>query len=346
MNKMILLLLLTTLLTLPVSALELTAPSVPESGAELMPVDRNTFGEDLWYIVKKGIAAVEPELAEAAANCTGIIAVVMLISVLRTFPGITERVTELCGAVAAGTLLLSASGSLIHLAAQTVTELSEYGKLLLPVMTAALAAQGGLTSSAAIYTGTVIFDAVLTQLIVNVIIPLIYVYLALSAANCALGLDLLKKIRELCKWFATWSLKMVLYIFTGYISITGVISGTADAAAVKAAKVTISGVVPVVGGILSDATEAVLVGAGVVKSSVGVYGLLAVFSVIAVPFLRIGCQYLLLRLTGAVSSAFGAGRTVDMVNDFASAMGLLLAMTGTVGMMLMISTVCMMKGVA
>ena len=107
--------------------------------------------------------------------------------------------------------------------------MSEYGKMLLPVMTSALAAQGGVTASAAIYAGTVVFDAVLTQLIV----PLIYVYLALTAANCALGLDLLKKLRELCKWFATWSLKIVLYVFTGYISVTGVISGTADAAAVK-----------------------------------------------------------------------------------------------------------------
>jgi stage III sporulation protein AE len=346
MKKLMMVLLLAWFLVIPAQALELTAPTVPDSGADLMPPDRNTFGEDLWYIIKKGISATEPELSEAVAKCTGVIAVVMLLSVLKTFPGITERVTDLCGAVAIGTLLLGASRSLVLLATETVIEMSEYGKMLLPVMTSALAAQGGVTASAAIYAGTVVFDAVLTQLIVKLIVPLIYVYLALTAANCALGLDLLKKLRELCKWFATWSLKIVLYVFTGYISVTGVISGTADAAAVKAAKLTISGFVPVVGGILSDASEAVLVGAGVVKNSVGIYGLLALISIVASPFIKIGFQYLLLKLTGAVSSAFGASRAVEMVNDFAGAMGLLLAMTGTVSMMLLISVVCMMKGVA
>lgn len=346
MKRILMILVLICSLHLPVSAIDLQAPEVPHSGADLMPKEQNSFGQDLWYIIKKGIEAVEPEIAQGAGVCLSIIGVSLLISILRPFPGMTEQISDLCGAVSVGTILLSSSRSLILLATQTVTELSEYGKLLLPVMTTALAAQGGVTSSTALYAGTMVFDTVLTQLIARLIIPLIYIFLALSAASCALGQDLLKKLLQLCKWLASWCLKMVLYIFTGYISITGVISGTADAAAVKAAKITISGMVPVVGGILSDASEAVLVGAGVVKSGVGVYGLLAVISVVTVPFLKIGIQYLLLRLTGAVSSVFLAGRTVEMINDFASAMGLLLAMTGTVCLMILISTVCMMKGVS
>jgi len=142
----------------------------------------------------------------------------------------------------------------------------------------------------------------------------------------------------------TWGLKIILYVFTGYMSITGVITGTADAAAVKAAKLTISGAVPVVGGILSDASEAVIIGAGVMKNAVGVYGLLAVVAIWITPFLQIGSIYLLLKLTAIVCSVFGVKESSDLIEDFSGAMGLLLGMTGTVSLLILISTICFMKG--
>ena len=144
----------------------------------------------------------------------------------------------------------------------------------------------------------------------------------------------------------TWGLKIVLYLFTGYIGITGVVSGTTDAAAVKAAKLAISGTVPVVGSILSDASESILVSAGIMKNAAGVYGLLAILSILIGPFLRIGVQYLMLKLTTAVNSVFSPKETVGLIQKFADVMGLLLGMTGTVSLLLLISTVCFMKGIS
>ena len=188
--------------------------------------------------------------------------------------------------LAAG-LLLSAN-SLIRLGSQTVTEISEYGKLLLPVMTAAMAAQGGAASSTALYAGTAVFDSVLSSLISRMLGPMVYLFLALSAANGAIGENILGKLRDLVKNVVSWSLKTILTVFTTYMTVTGVVSGTTDAAALKATKVTISSVVPVVGGILSDASEAVLVSAGLMKNAAGIYGILAVLAVFLSPFLKIG----------------------------------------------------------
>jgi len=212
------------------------------------------------------------------------------------------------------------------------------------VMTAALAAQGGATGATALYAGTALFDTVLSSIITNLLVPMVYMFLALAAANSATGEDLLKKLRDFIKWLMTWSLKMVLYIFTGYLGITGVITGTADAAAVKAAKLTISGVVPVVGGILSDASETVILSAGVMKNAVGMYGLLAVAAIWITPFLQIGTQFLLLKLTAVLCAVFGVKEASELIEDFSSAMGLLLGMTGTVSLLMLISTICFMKG--
>jgi stage III sporulation protein AE len=255
------------------------------------------------------------------------------------------KTAEFVGALGIGTVLLECANSMIQLGIHTTEELSAYGKLLLPVMTSALAAQGGITSSTALYAGTAFFNTILTDLLTGVLNPLVYIFLVLSTANAALGEELLKKMAAFVKWLSVWLLKTILYIFTGYMGLTGVISGTTDAAALKAAKLTISGVVPVVGGILSDASEAVLISAGMVRNAAGIYGILAILAVFAAPFLRIGCHYLLLRLTGAVCSVFGVKRCTDLIGDFSSAMGLLLAMTGSVCLLQLISTVCFLRGV-
>ena len=209
-----------------------------------------------------------------------------------------------------------------------------------------MAAQGSVTTSGALYAGTAVFDMVLTSGITKLLIPLLYIFLAFAVANSAMGEDVLKQLRDFAKWLISWGLKIILYIFTGYLGITGAVSGAADAAAVKAAKLTISGVIPVVGGIISDASETVLVSAGVVKNAAGVYGMLALFAVWIGPFIQIGVQYLLLKLTGVICSVFGSKEIVGLIHDFTAAMGLILAMTGTVCLMLLISTVCFLKGVA
>ena len=128
------------------------------------------------------------------------------------------------------------------------------------------------------------------------------------------------------------------------MSITGVVSGTTDAAALKATKVTISSVVPVVGSILSDASESVLVSMGILKNAAGVYGILAVLAVAAGPFLSVGVQYLLLKLSAAICGLFGNKEISGMVGDFSTAMGLLLAMVASGCLMVLISTVCFLKG--
>ena len=165
-------------------------------------------------------------------------------------------------------------------------------------------------------------------------------------ANHAIGEEILKRICKFMKWLITWSLKIILYIFTGYITITGVISGSVDATAVKATKITISGFVPVIGNILADASETIILSAGLMKNSAGVYGILVFVAILIGPFLKIATQYCMLKATSAVSGVFSEGQFTGLIHDFSSCMGFVLAMTGTVCLLFMISIICFMKGVS
>lgn len=346
MKKIVILLLILSLTKVPVSAMELTAPTVPASGAELMPEDPQTFGEGLWQLFRAVIITVRPEIGEAAKTCLSVVAAGLMISLLQPMTGRGKMLVELIAALSVGLILMTPTKVFINLGIQTVEEMIRYGKLLLPVMTAGLAAQGGVTKSAALYTGSALFTTVLGDLIVSLMVPVVNIFLALAISNCAIGDETLKKIRDLIKWCAAWLLKIGLYIFTGYMSLTGVISGSADAAALKLTKSTISLTVPVIGSILSEASETVLIGAETAKNAAGVYGILAILALVLGPFVRIGIQYLMLKCTAAVCSIFSPKKTTELIGDFSAAMGLLLAVTGTVCLMLLISTVCFMKGVS
>lgn len=332
-------------LVMPVSALEIEAPAVPERGREWMPDRWDSFQEGLWDLVGNALSSLRPDLREAARTGVAVTAAVLLTAIVQTFSIPVKTAVNLAGTAAITALLLTGTQSMIALGAQTVANISDYGKLLLPVMATALAAQGGITSATGLYAATALFDSLLITAIKKGILPGIWLYLALSAASIASGEDLLKKLADLLKSLLSWFLRILLMVFTTYLSITGVVSGTTDAVALKAARVSISTFVPVVGGILSDASEAVLISAGVMKNAAGIYGILAVLAVFLHPFLEIGSHYLILRLTAAICGVFGGKAHSDLIERFSSAMGLLLGLTGSCCIMALVSTVCFMKGV-
>lgn len=187
------------------------------------------------------------------------------------------------------------------------------------------------------------FSELLMQLISKLLIPALYFFLAICAAEAALSSELLTEIREFIGWLISKSLRIIVYIFLGFLSVTGVIGGAADAAAIRATKATLSGMVPVVGGIISDASETLLASASILKSSIGIFGLIVVLAICIVPFFQIGIQYLMLKVTSAISGTIGLKPHVNLLKNFSSAMGYLLAMCGTCCFLLMISCVCFIK---
>ena len=345
MRKLLILLVLIPMLILPAGALELTAPEVPDSGAQHMPQDTGDFASGTWELLGNVLGAIRPDLKEASKICLGLMGTVLLISLLQGVSERTKQTANLAGTAAIATSLLLSANSMITLGADTVTEICEYGKLLLPVLTAAMAAQGAGTASAALYAGTAAFTTLLSNLIGKLLVPMAYLHLGLAAANSATGESVLKRLKDLLKWAMSCCLKSVLTLFTAYMGITGAVTGATDAAVLKAAKTAISTAVPVVGGVLSNAAESVLAGAALMKNAAGIYGILAMLAIFLEPFLRIGIQFGMLKVTAAVTSVFGCKEMTDLIGDFSEAMGFLLAMTGSVCVLELISIVCFLKGV-
>lgn len=345
MTKVLLCLLLALSFSIPVNAMEITAPEVPQMGMEKMPENTVSFADGILELLEGVVESFVPEMKAAIRTGYNLIVLTLLLSILSLLSERIRTISSIAGATAIAAVMFQNASAMIGYAADAVLVICEYGKQLCPVMTMALAAQGGVTASAALYTGTTLFITLLCMLISKVLLPMIYLFLVFSVSNCALGDETTKYFSDALKSAMTWLLKTALILFTTYMSITGTVSGTTDTAALKAAKVTISSAVPVVGGILSDVSESVLVSVGIMKNAAGIYGILAVLALFAGPFVKVGAQYLILKISAGICGMFGDKNIAILIADFSTAMGLLVAIVASGCVLVLISTICFMKGI-
>lgn len=346
MKKTVILLFLTLFTVIPVHAMDITAPTAPDTIAQYIPEEDESFSEGLYLIIKDAIYAAAPDLKEAVPVCIGVIAASITSSYAHIMSKRASQLINLVITLVISGLLLRSTNSMIRLGIQTVTQLIEYGKLLLPVMTAALAAQGASTTSASLFAITSAFLNLMAVISTRIMIPLLSALIAIFIGATVISGSFLHDLQKLIKWMMTWTLKLSTYIFTGFLGITRAINGTVDASAIKATKLALSGIIPVVGNVISDASESVLLSAGILKNSAGVYGMLVIISMLILPFFKIGVHYILLKLTAGICKIFASKEVVTLIQNFTSAMGYALALLATVSILLLLSTVCFMKGIS
>ena len=250
---------------------------------------------------------------------------------------------SVASALAVTAVAVTDANALIGMGGKVIEKMEVFSKVLLPTMAAVTAASGSPASAAAKQLATMLFSDVLMSLINRFLLPLVYAYIVVSTGYAALGNDGLKRIAGTIKWVVTSVLTAVLIAFVGYLSVSGVIAGTTDAIALKATKFTVSSVVPVVGGIISDAAETVLVGAGVLKNSVGVFGMLVVLGMCVVPFLQLGVHYLTYKIVAALSATATNSKVAGLIDSISGAFGLVLGMTGACTLLLLVSLVSAVK---
>ena len=256
-----------------------------------------------------------------------------------TGTGLTADVVTVVGALAITAIAVADANTLIGLGTEALDHMAVFSKVLLPTVTAAAAAAGSPSGAVARQLATMLFSDVLITLITRLLLPLVYAYIAACVSYAAVGNEGLKRISGALKWVVTAVLTTVLLVFVGYLTVSGVIAGSADAVTVKAAKFTMSSLVPVVGGILSDAAETVLAGAGILKNAVGVFGMLAVLAMCVAPFLQLGIHYLAYKAAAALSATVSGGRVAGLIDQIGGAFGLVLGMTGSCALLLLISLV-------
>ena len=304
-------------------------------------------GGALARLLKSFVAKLVAELKGNLEYCTVLVAIALLTTMASALCSSKDIASfiELVGCGSASVLMLGSMDSIVNQTVDAMYRLSDYSKAALPVIFTASAVSGAVTSSAAKFAAVSFALDVLMSISQKLIIPVIYAFLAMTLSSSMFPNPILTGIQKLCKWVAGTMMTGMTLAFTAYINMIGVIGSAVDTTAVKTARSFISGTLPVVGGMISDASAMVLSAAGVVKSCAGVFGLVAVGIMCAGPFALLSVKMLLLKGVSAVADSMDSGRLSSLFSGLGSAMALLLGLLGSCGIMLFISLTAGMKAV-
>lgn len=323
--------------------------ALPEQAGELLgelDLTNPQMGEEglkaLWENSKDKLFSVFKEALISAGRIL-IIVVLCAAADAALDPGAPKDAVALCGAIAVSAIAAGNVSAFIGMGVETLRALSDFSHVLLPVMCTAAVSAGAITSAAAKYAASSLFMDVLLTVGINVIVPMISVYLASVIAGAVLGRETLDGVSKLLKWVCTTAMTLLMLGFTAYLGMSGLISGKTDEVALKLTKSALGTLLPVVGGVLSDAAETVVAGAGLLRNTIGVFGFLAVAAVCVTPFITLGCHYLAYKGAAALSEALTDKRMAGLISGVGEAFGMVLALVGAGGLMLFFSLISSMR---
>jgi len=324
------------------------AEALPESAREYMGDAslEDIRGEGL---VQRVLERFLSKLERAARSTCGTVLVMMAVVLICSMAeaadssGQAASYVLLAGVAAIGAAALSDVDSYMSAALEAMETLSDYSRVLLPVLAATAAASGAVGTAAASSAATAVFMDVLLHISVRLLIPAICAYAALAIANAAVGNGALKTAAKLMKSGCTLLLGGLTTAFALWLSVSGIVSGSADASAARLTKTVLSTALPVVGRILSDASGTLAAAAGSLRSLCGSFGLLAVLCICLSPVVELGLRYLLYKLCAALCACISGGRLAELLDNLGGCFGMLLAMTGSGAVFMYISIFSFMK---
>jgi stage III sporulation protein AE len=204
---------------------------------------------------------------------------------------------------------------------------------LLPTLLALLAAVGGITSSAVFQPLLFSSIVLITTLIKVLVMPLILFSAVLSILNNLSDSINISRLASLLKQVAVGALGLVLTAFTGVITVQGIASASVDGATIRTAKFAVDNFIPIVGGFLSDAFDAVVSCSMILKNGIGIAGFLILLLICSFPLIKMLSIVLIYKVTSALIQPILDNQIVQCLNDMSNAMLVLLTCVIAVAVM-------------
>ncbi|MGL4522787.1 MAG: stage III sporulation protein AE [Bacilli bacterium] len=204
-------------------------------------------------------------------------------------------------------LALNSFTTAITYVTDTIGRMTDFITALLPLLLSLLAATGGITS-ATFFHPLMIFLMNTTGIFIGwIVLPLFFLSTVLSIVSNMSENYKATQLAGMLKNAAIWMLGVFATIFLSVLGIQGGITAVADGLGIRTTKFVTSNFIPVVGRMLTDATETI-VGAGVLlKNAVGLFGLVTIAVFVAFPAIKIFTVSIVYKLTASLIQPIGDG---------------------------------------
>ena len=180
----------------------------------------------------------------------------------------------------------------------------------------------------------------------NFILPIVSGFLGLSlVGSFSVGMKV-DNIVAFSKRCVTVVMGFMSTIFVGLICMKGFVSTAADTVGTKASKFLLGNFLPVVGGAMGEAMSTVRVCLGLVKSSIGAFGMMGIMLIYVPVIISLLSWQFVLFVSKIFGEMLGVGSVVSVIKAISSTLSLLLAVLvfSTFLLIISISVILMTRG--
>ena len=221
----------------------------------------------------------------------------------------------------------------LTLARETVGNMVGFMEALLPLLLSLLAGVGALTSAALLTPLMLLVISVTSVIVKDVILPLLFLTAVLECVNYLSGKYGLSNLTGVLKQASMMILGFVLVVFIGIISIQGVAGSIADGLTLRTAKYATATFIPVVGKMFADTVELVMGASLLLKNAVGVFGVVAIALLCALPLIKLISLVVVMKIAGALIQPMGDEKMAKCLDAMANNLLLVFGAVLTVALM-------------
>ena len=271
-----------------------------------------------------------------------VLGIVILISMLKGFSlSVNDSQSKIFSIVAVCCIAITVIIPVISSVKDTATGIKQCSNFMagyIPVLSGIMMANGQVTSASSYNLMVFSSSEVIAQLADDVIVPFICIYMAfciISAIDESLKLN---SAAGLIKTSANWIIGLISTVFVGMLCVQGFLGNSVDSVTIRTSKFFISSFVPVVGSAMSEAITSVSGCLSLLKTTVGVFGILVLLIMILPLILELVIWNLALNLGAACSDIFGITQISTMLRSVSKALMLMLSVLICVALVFIVST--------
>lgn len=253
-------------------------------------------------------------------SCVTVLVFILLSAFLQTLKAESDdsvnMIYSTATALLVATVVLVKLTSTVSLASMAISVASNFVYAFIPVFCSIVVASGGITTGFSTNTTLLILAQGLSFISSNVFMPIVNCYLALgvtSSLRYELNLD---KLLSSVKKIITTCISFVSGVFVSVLSVKTAVAGRADMLGLRSIRFAINSVVPVIGSSISEGLLSIQAYSSLIKSSVGIVGVVAVALVFLPSIIEVVLWRISLTLCVIVSDIFGDKSVSAVLNAF------------------------------
>ena len=220
-------------------------------------------------------------------------------------------------------LVISSFNQIIEIARNAIDNMVGFMQAILPILLTLLTVASGVNTKIFFHPMILMSVNFIGILIKNIILPLVYFTFIVSIiSNISKRIEF-NKLSSLGRQVITVIISGSLTLFIGIITIYG-LGSKIDGLTIRTAKFAVDKFVPIVGGFLSDAFDAVISCSAILKNGVGFIGLFILVVMCILPVIKILVLLFTYKVIGIVIQPICSENLVEFFNQVSKSLLLVL----------------------